>query len=137
MTASVHPHPAPDRPLPSPARPRPSADAPDAGPVVVPASARFEGLLTFRGRAQVHGEIEGEVLCRGTLVVGAAGQIVGTIEADEVVVAGSVQGDITARGRIELTPSARVQGTLRAPRIHLADGCVLDGRCETGDASRT
>ena len=132
MTASVHPQPSRERPAPGAVRPRPAEDAPEPAPVVVPEAARFEGLLSFRGRARVDGEIEGEIVCRGTFVIGATGRIVGTIEADEVVVAGRVEGDVTARGRIELAPTARVQGTLRAPRIHLADGCVLEGRCETG-----
>jgi cytoskeletal protein CcmA (bactofilin family) len=112
-------------------------EPPDLGPVVVPETARFEGLLTFRGRAQVNGEIEGEILCRGTLRVGETGRVVGTIEADEVVVAGVLEGDVIGRDRIELTPTARVKGTIRAPRIHMADGCVLEGRCEAGPLAPT
>lgn len=130
MTAGVHPTTA----LPARERTReaPAPPAPDPGPVVVPESARFEGLLTFRGRAQVNGEIEGEIVARGCVRVGECGRVVGSIEADEVIVAGQLEGDAVARERLELTGSARVRGTIRSPRVQLADGCVLEGRCESG-----
>ncbi len=108
----------------------------DPGPIIVGESARFEGLVTFRGRAQVDGEIEGEIVCRGTLRLGETARVRGTIEVDELIVAGALEGEATARERIELTSTARVKGILRAPRLALADGCVVEGRCETRDAPR-
>ena len=129
MTASAHPaHVLP------PPRSRESSGAsprPDTGPVLVPESARFEGLLTFRGCAQIDGEVEGEILCRGTLRLGETARVIAHIEADELIVAGSFEGEASARDRIQLTPTARVKGVIRAPRLAMEDGCVLDGRCET------
>jgi cytoskeletal protein CcmA (bactofilin family) len=107
------------------------SDEADPVPVVVGASARFEGLLAFRGRVRVDGEIVGEIICRGVLELGETARVDGIIEADELIVAGFVGGEATARRRIELGPTARVKGILRAPRVALADGCVVDGRCET------
>ena len=100
--------------------------------VLVGEQGRFQGLVTFRGCAQVDGEIDGEIVCRGTLRVGETALVSGRIEVDELIVSGRLEGDVTARMRIELTSTARVTGTLRAPRIALADGCVMQGRCETG-----
>ena len=101
-----------------------------AGSVVVGESGRFEGLLTFRGRARIDGELIGEIVCRGTLRLGEMARVNAVIEVDELIVAGTLEGDATARQRIELTPTARVTGTLRAPRLAFADGCQVEGRCE-------
>ena len=103
----------------------------DAGPVVVRRNRRFEGLLTFRGRAQIDGELRGEVQCRGTLRLGPEAVVQGNIDADELIIGGRLRGDATARLRIELCGTARVEGTIRAPRVALAEGCLLDGSCET------
>jgi len=97
--------------------------------VVVARGHCFEGLLTFSGVARVDGELSGEVVSRGVLVLGEAAQVRACIEADEVIVAGQLIGDITAHHRIELLSTARVQGRLQAPRVALADGCLMDGRC--------
>jgi cytoskeletal protein CcmA (bactofilin family) len=107
----------------------------DAGPVVVPRQGRFEGLLTFRGRAQIDGELRGEVLCRGTLRLGPDAIVQGNIEADELIIGGRLLGNATARDRIELCGTARVEGAIRAPRVALADGCLLEGTCETVPAT--
>jgi cytoskeletal protein CcmA (bactofilin family) len=129
MTASAHPVPSP--PPRRASQPAARGEAEDIAPVVVPESARFEGLLTFRGQAQIDGELEGEVLCRGTLRLSETARVVARIEADELIIAGIFEGEATARDRIQLTPTARVTGTIRAPKLAMEDGCVLDGRCET------
>jgi len=102
--------------------------------VVVGESGRFEGLLTFRGRARIDGELVGEVICRGTLSLGEMSRVNAVIEVDELIVAGVLEGEATARRRIELTSTARVKGTIRAPRVALADGCRVEGRCVTSPA---
>lgn len=107
----------------------------DFGPVVVGPSTRFEGLLAFDGRAQIEGSLRGDVICRGTLRVGEQAVIEGTIEVDELVLYGNLRGDVVARDRIELGPTAEVEGSIRAPRILLADGCRIEGRCETSPAA--
>lgn len=100
--------------------------------VVVGESGRFEGLLTFRGRARIDGEVVGEIICRGTLWLGVMARVSARIEADELIVEGSLEGEATVRDRIELRSTARVKGTIRSPRLAMADGCVVEGRCETG-----
>ena len=100
--------------------------------ILVGESARFEGLVTFRGSARVDGEVEGEIVCRGTLRLGETARVRGVIEVDELIVAGNLEGEATARQRIELTATARVRASLRTPRLALAEGCVMQGRCETG-----
>ena len=103
----------------------------DERPAAVVAGASFQGLLTFRGQARVDGLVEGDVVAEGRLVVGPRGHVRARIEVDELVVGGVIEGDVQARDRIELLPSARVVGDLCAPRLSLADGCVLEGRCTT------
>ena len=51
-----------------------------AGSVVVGESGRFEGLLTFRGRARIDGELIGEIVCRGTLRLGEMARVNAVIE---------------------------------------------------------
>ncbi len=97
----------------------------------VGAGATFNGLLSFRGAARVDGEVSGEVVAAGMLHISERAVVRARIEVDELIVDGRLEGDAVARQRIELGPSARVVGTLRAPRLLLADGCQVQGRCET------
>jgi cytoskeletal protein CcmA (bactofilin family) len=104
----------------------------DRVPVVLERGQCFDGLLSFGDSARVDGELHGEIVARGTLWVGAEAHVRARIEVGEAIVAGCIEGDITARRRIELLPTARVRGRLQAPRVALADGCLVHGRCLTG-----
>ena len=88
-------------------------------------------MLAYRGKARVDGCLKGDVICQGSLVVGPDARIEGAVSADELVVHGCVIGDSDVRRRIELAATARVFGAIRAPVVSIADGSILEGRCET------
>jgi cytoskeletal protein CcmA (bactofilin family) len=101
-----------------------------AVPIVLGARSRFEGLLAIPGDGQIDGQLTGDVICRGRLEVGAGARIEGRVEANVLVVLGELQGDAAVGERIELGATARVVGSISAPRVAVAEGCVLRGRCE-------
>lgn len=106
-------------------------------PTVVGDGARFEGVLTFRGAARVDGELDGDVIAEGRLVLGPRARVRARIEVDELVVAGDLEGDVAARHRVELLPGARLAGSVSAPRLAVAEGARLEGRCRTGEQAAT
>jgi len=110
------------------AAPRGPGAAPSE-PVVGP-GARFEGTLAFRGEARVEGRVDGVVLARGTLHVAPGAIVCARIEAESLVVAGSVEGDVVAPAGVSLLAGARLVGDVRTTRLALADGSLLEGRCE-------
>ena len=108
-------------------------NSPPAVTVLGP-GASFEGVLAFRGSAELAGRLRGDVIAQGSLRIEPQGRVEGRIEVDELVVAGVIEGDVYARRRVELLPTARVHGDLRTPALALAEGSVLDGRCHAGMA---
>ena len=112
----------------------PSAADDDA--VVLGPGTRFEGLLTFRGRARVDGTLTGEIAGHGVLVLGPAAYAEARVEVDELVVAGEVEGDVRARRRVELLATGCIRGDVETPRLVIAEGGRLLGRCTTGPAAR-
>lgn len=99
-------------------------------PTVLASGAEFEGLLSFRGAARVDGKLSGDVVAEGCLVIGEGAQVRARIEVDELNVGGDLEGEIHARKRVELLNTARVVGSLRCPRLAVAEGGILEGRCE-------
>ena len=55
----------------------------------------------------------------------------GSIRADNVVVAGHIEGDITAKGKVEITNTARIAGTVTGEAIAVAEGAVVEGVMKT------
>lgn len=100
-------------------------------PTVLARGAEFEGLLSFRGSARVDGRLSGDVVAEGCLVIGEGARVRARIEVDELIVGGELEGKIHARKRVELLDTARVVGSLRCPRLAIAEGGILEGRCQT------
>jgi len=111
--------------------------AADPVPSVLAPDAVFEGVLSFRGTVRIEGRLKGDIIATGALHIDEGAVVQGRVEVDELVVAGELAGQVVARRRLELRPSARVAADLRTPRLSLADGCILDGRCQTGAANPT
>jgi cytoskeletal protein CcmA (bactofilin family) len=100
--------------------------------VAVGPNMSFEGLLVLPKPARIDGRVAGAVMAGASVWVGATGVVEADLEADTIVVEGSVRGDLRARRSIELGPAAVVNGDLTGPRIAVADGACVNGRCRSG-----
>ncbi len=92
--------------------------------------AQLKGDVSFTGAFRVDGLLEGEIVRGEVLIVGEQGHVKGQIEVGCLMVGGQVQGNITARERVELLEASRVTGLIRTPRLVIAKGAVLNGKCE-------
>jgi len=92
--------------------------------------AQFKGVLTFEGTARIDGEIEGEIITQGTLIIGESGVIKAEITAGTVVVGGRINGNIHADQKIQLLSKGVVTGSLTTHSIVIEEGALLNGICE-------
>ena len=109
--------------------------APTGGPgadTLLGEGARFEGLLVLPGAARLDGHVRGRVVAHGPLRIGPSGRIEADLEASHLEVEGRVEGDLRASELIALGPGARVEGALCAPRLRIAEGARIEGRCRSG-----
>ena len=104
-------------------------------PTVLSEGAQFSGLVVLPESARIDGFVTGEVIGAKLVWIGRNARVVARIEAEEVVVEGRVEGAIRARDRVDVTSTARVEGDIETPRLILADGSCLRGRCRAGDAA--
>jgi len=105
------------------------AGAPDDGSVVVVgAGARFEGLLSFWGRARIDGVLRGEITADGLLEIGPEASVAAQIEVDVLIVEGLVEGEVAARERVEIRAGGRITAAVRTPKLVLDEGGSLEGR---------
>jgi cytoskeletal protein CcmA (bactofilin family) len=93
------------------------------------AQTEFTGKLAFAGTVQLHGYFEGEIISRGTLVVGKESVVHATVHSNVLRIFGEVHGDLIAAERIELCAPAKVYGNLRTPRLAVEDGVLFEGGC--------
>lgn len=105
-----------------------------AGYSVIDDRLTIRGELDTDGTVRIDGHIEGSLHRAGSLIIGTGGEVVGDIEAGEVVVAGTVRGNVHASGRIEVEPGASVHGEIRANSMLLREGAIVHGKVSIGAA---
>ena len=82
---------------------------------VIAKGLNIVGSVTVEGLVELNGQVEGEIHCT-SLIVSRQAQVVGTIQAERVVVDGSVEGPIRG-GQVVLKYQAQVVGDIDAGRI--------------------
>ena len=89
----------------------------------------FTGKLCFSGVVHLDGTFHGEIISRGTLVVGSESVVTAQIYSNILKIAGEVHGDLTASEKIELYPPAKVYGNIRTPSLVVEEGVIFEGTC--------
>ncbi len=89
----------------------------------------FTGKLSFEGIVHLDGHFQGEIISRGTLVIGPDSIVEAEIHSNSLKISGEVRGDITATEKIELFPPAKVFGNIRTPSLVVEEGVIFEGIC--------
>lgn len=90
----------------------------------------INGDFLAKNSVRLDGQIEGNVVVEGLLVIGSAGKITGNVEAAAAIVGGEVTGDIIAPDKIEITETARVIGNLRTNVIVVDEKAIFQGQLD-------
>ena len=92
-------------------------------------NTEFEGKLSFTGAVRVDGRFKGEIITKGTLIVGELAVIESDIHASHIIVNGEIRGNVTAEKRMEIHASGRVTGNIQTPVLVIDEGVVFNGNC--------
>jgi len=88
---------------------------------------KVNGKFHFEGTTTIEGEVSGEILVHGGLIVGEHATIEGKIVATTVLVRGKVSGDIQAEKRIEIQPPGVLLGDITTQNLVIGDGAIFEG----------
>ncbi len=90
----------------------------------------FKGVLSYEGTVRIDGKIEGEIITKGTLVVGESAVINAEVTVGTFVSGGKITGNINAKDKVQLLAPATVIGTIKTPVLIVEEGVHFDGKCE-------
>lgn len=90
----------------------------------------FKGVLTYEGSVRVDGTLEGEVITKGTLVVGETATVNAEMNVGTIVTAGKITGNIIAKNKVHLLAPGSLVGTIKTPVLIVEEGVFFDGKCE-------
>lgn len=96
---------------------------------VLAAGTVLTGTIVTESDFRLDGRVEGEINCKGKIVIGPKGSVKGNIMTDNAEIFGNVEGSIRARERLILKSSAVIKGDIFIQTLEIEPGAKLNGTC--------
>lgn len=95
----------------------------------VTSGTKIIGKITSESDFRLDGEIEGDILCKGKVVIGPKGYIKGSITCINAEVVGDVVGNIQVSDTLTLRSTANLNGDVKTKLLVVESNAVFNGAC--------
>jgi cytoskeletal protein CcmA (bactofilin family) len=95
----------------------------------------FKGVITYEGTVRIDGNVDGEIITKGSLVIGESAEIKAEIEVGTLVCGGAINGNIVAFEKVQLIAPAIVTGTIKTPILIIEEGVRFNGTVDMGKSA--
>lgn len=89
----------------------------------------ISGDIKVNGFVRVDGDIDGNLIATGNVIIGEKARILGNIQAKTITIGGIVKGNVIASQSVQLLSSSVVIGDITTRRIRADENVVLHGHC--------
>ena len=96
---------------------------------VLATGTTLTGKIETEADFRLDGHIEGEVVCKGKIVIGQKGSVKGNINTVNAEIFGNVDGSVRVRERLVLKASAEIKGDIFIQTLEIEPGAKLNGSC--------
>ena len=87
------------------------------------------GTIVTESDFRLDGSIEGDINCKGKIVVGPKGSIKGNIISEHAEILGTVEGTIRINEKLILKSTANIKGDLFIQTLEIEPGAQFNGSC--------
>lgn len=90
----------------------------------------IKGDIETEGDLRIDGNLIGNIITKGKLVVGNSASIEGNIKCESADVSGKVVAKVTVSELIVLKEASRFSGDIITKKISIEPGAVFSGKCQ-------
>ncbi|MDD3405111.1 MAG: polymer-forming cytoskeletal protein [Sphingobacteriia bacterium] len=93
---------------------------------------KIKGIISTESDFRVDGEIEGDVICNGKIVIGTLGTLKGNLTCTNAEIMGKVNGKIVTSEVTSLKSTAKIFGELKTKILIIEPEAIFSGTCDMG-----
>lgn len=97
---------------------------------------KLKGTLNSQVDLRIAGQIEGEIVCKGKVIITSTAKIDGNITSLDADIAGQVLGTIKISNKIVVRKTAKIRGDLYTKTLTVEEGAMLNGGCRMGNMEK-
>lgn len=91
---------------------------------------KVTGDIVAEGDFRLDGTVEGTIICKGKVVIGTKGVMLGTLTCANAEIMGQVKGTMHISDTLSLKSTARVEGELDTKTLSIEPQAVFSGTCD-------
>ena len=100
---------------------------------LITTGTKIKGEIFAEGDLRVDGIIEGILICKGKLVLGAEGSIKGEITCKTAEIMGTIDGKMIVNELLSIKATAKINGDIKTSRLAIEPNAVFTGTCDMGN----
>lgn len=89
--------------------------------------SKVEGKIICQTSLRIEGQVEGDVVCEGDVVLGKNAIARSTITARNVVNSGTIHGAIHSEGTLMIADTGQMYGDIKVASLTIASGGIFEG----------
>lgn len=92
-------------------------------------SSFIRGELKISGFIRIDGDIDGNLVATGRVIVGENARIRGNVFSQLITIGGIIQGDVIAPEGVLILSTGMVLGSVITKKLRIEDNVILNGVC--------
>ena len=92
-------------------------------------STKFTGNISTEGTIRIDGDVLGDVILSGNLILGEQGKIKGNVKSDNIHLSGTIEGDTISAKQIHISSTGKLYGDITVKNIIIDEGGLFQGNC--------
>ncbi len=88
------------------------------------------GDINSEGDFRVDGTLEGNLITKGRVIIGAVGFVKGIVKATDMVVEGEFFGELNIINSLIIKATAKINGSIEVRRLYIEQGALFNATCK-------
>jgi cytoskeletal protein CcmA (bactofilin family) len=94
-----------------------------------------EGTVQAEKDIRIDGTMKGTLICKGKVIIGPTGTIIGDVQCENAVIEGRFEGVMTVGEVLHIKETAKVEGDISTQKLIVQPGSIFNVKCKMGTSN--
>lgn len=92
----------------------------------------IEGTVQAEKDIRIDGTMKGTLICKGKLIIGPTGTIIGDVQCENAVIEGRFEGVMSVGEVLHVKETAKIEGDISTQKLIVQPGSIFNVKCKMG-----
>lgn len=93
-------------------------------------NTKIVGTVETKGTIRFDGELDGDLIVEGNVIIGTEGKVVGNINCNSLVISGVVKGNVVSNQQLRIANTGQLFGDIEVKNIIVDESALFEGTCK-------